>query len=288
MNCRNIHDQLPDVALGLTPVPPEVEAHLGECRECADTLQALRSTMSLLDEWQAPEPSPYWDVRMQARLREEQQRASAGWLQWLRRPALSVAAALGLVIGIGVIQVEHFLQQGDIRQSVEHSTSLRPPERRSPTCSIWTRIQTFCRTSTPLTTWMVTPTLAQAAPAISSAKKWEGDAHKLHFGSPGHTCARRAPLRRHAAACPVLPEPARTPVVPGAFPVRRAQHRARATAVRASPPVLSRTRSAPRRLAAQHHAASAPGAAEKTRTGPALPPASAPAAAGVAAPSAGL
>ncbi len=119
MNCRNIHDQLPDVALGLTPVPPEIEAHLGECRQCADTLQALRSTMSLLDEWQAPEPSPYWDVRMQARLREEQQRASAGWLQWLRRPALSVAAALGLVIGIGVIQVEHFLQQGDM-QIVEH------------------------------------------------------------------------------------------------------------------------------------------------------------------------
>ena len=113
MNCRNIHDQLPDIALGLTPVPPEVEAHLGECRECADTLQALRSTMNLLDEWQAPEPSPYWDVRMQARLREEQQRASAGWLQWLRRPALSLAAALGLVIGIGVIQMERFLDQGD-------------------------------------------------------------------------------------------------------------------------------------------------------------------------------
>ncbi len=113
MNCRNIHDQLPDVALGLTPAPPEIEAHLGECRECADTLQALRSTMSLLDEWQAPEPSAYWDVRMQARLREEQQRASAGWLQWLRRPALSVAAALCLVVGIGVIQMERFLQTGE-------------------------------------------------------------------------------------------------------------------------------------------------------------------------------
>jgi predicted anti-sigma-YlaC factor YlaD len=125
MNCRNIHDQLPDVALGLTP-PPEVEAHLGECRECADTLQALRSTMSLLDEWQAPEPSPYWEVRMQARLREEQQRASAGWLQWLRRPALSVAAALGLVIGIGVIQMERFVQQGD-------TSSIMVPHIPAPT-----------------------------------------------------------------------------------------------------------------------------------------------------------
>jgi len=113
MNCRTIHDQLPDVALGITPAPPEVEAHLGECRQCADTLKALRSTMNLLDEWSAPEPSPFWDVRMQARLREEQQRASAGWLQWFRRPTLSIAAALCLVIGIGVIQMERFLQPGE-------------------------------------------------------------------------------------------------------------------------------------------------------------------------------
>lgn len=109
MNCRSIHDQLPDVALGTNPAPPEVEAHLAECRECADTLQAIRSTMNLLDEWEAPEPSPYWDVRMQARLREEQQKAPSGWLQWLRRPALSMAAALSLVLGIGLYQAGRFM-----------------------------------------------------------------------------------------------------------------------------------------------------------------------------------
>jgi predicted anti-sigma-YlaC factor YlaD len=114
MNCRNIHDQLPDVALGFTPASPEVQAHLAECRECAGTLDALRSTMSLLDEWTAPEPSQYWDVRMAARLREEQQKATAsGWLQWFRRPALSVAAALCLVVGIGLYQVGRFMHAGD-------------------------------------------------------------------------------------------------------------------------------------------------------------------------------
>jgi predicted anti-sigma-YlaC factor YlaD len=113
MNCRTIHDQLPDVALGITPAPPEVEAHLGECSQCAETLQSLRSTMNVLDEWTAPEPSPFWNVRMQARLREEQQRASAGWLQWFRRPALSVAAALCLVVGIGFYQVGRFLHEGE-------------------------------------------------------------------------------------------------------------------------------------------------------------------------------
>jgi predicted anti-sigma-YlaC factor YlaD len=113
MNCRIIHEQLPDVALGIAPAAPEVELHLGECHECAETLKALRSTMNLLDEWRAPEPSPFWDVRMQARLREEQARASSGWLQWLRRPVLSVAAALCLVAGIGLYQVGRFLNPAE-------------------------------------------------------------------------------------------------------------------------------------------------------------------------------
>jgi predicted anti-sigma-YlaC factor YlaD len=113
MNCRNIHDQLQDVALGIATAPPEVEAHLAECRECADSLLSLRATMNLLDEWKAPEPSPFWDVRMQARLREEQHKASAGWLQWFRRPALSVAAALSLVAGIGLYQAGRFMSAGE-------------------------------------------------------------------------------------------------------------------------------------------------------------------------------
>jgi anti-sigma factor RsiW len=108
-----IHDQLPDIALSTTPAAPEVEAHLAGCRECAGTLQAMRSTMSLLDEWTAPEPSPFWDVRMQARLREEQQRVSSGWLQWFRRPALSVAAALSLVVGIGLYQTGRFMHDSE-------------------------------------------------------------------------------------------------------------------------------------------------------------------------------
>lgn len=113
MSCRNIQDQLPDVALGTKLAPPEVEAHLAECRACADTLLALRSTMSLLDQWETPEPSAFWDIRMQARLREEQQKASSGWLQWFRRPALSMAAALSLVLGIGLYQAGRFMKASE-------------------------------------------------------------------------------------------------------------------------------------------------------------------------------
>ena len=126
MNCRSIHDQLPDVALGIAPAPSEVKAHLAECRECAHTLEALRATMNLLDEWQAPEPSPYWDVRMQARLREEQQKAPSGWLQWLRRPALSVAAACSLVLGIGLYQAGRFAHEAEETPSSMAKVSSAP------------------------------------------------------------------------------------------------------------------------------------------------------------------
>lgn len=112
MKCRDIQDRLPDVALGITPMPTAVRDHLRSCGKCADSLQALCSVMSLLDEWIAPEPSPFWNVRMQALLRAEQQRASAGCLQWLRRPALSIAAALSLVAGIGFYHVGRFIHEG--------------------------------------------------------------------------------------------------------------------------------------------------------------------------------
>jgi predicted anti-sigma-YlaC factor YlaD len=113
MNCRTIQEQLPDAALGHAPMAAEVELHLGECSQCAETLQALRATMNLLDEWEAPEPSPYWNVRMQARLREEQQQrqSSAGWLQWLRRPAITLTAALALAAGVGLTSMMRFLHQ---------------------------------------------------------------------------------------------------------------------------------------------------------------------------------
>ena len=68
---------MPDLAAGLISITPEIKAHLDSCAECAGKLEAFRQTMSLLDEWQAPEPSPYFDVRLNARLREEMEAQSA-------------------------------------------------------------------------------------------------------------------------------------------------------------------------------------------------------------------
>jgi anti-sigma factor RsiW len=105
MKCNEIRELMPDLAAGLAAATPEVKAHLEACAECAGKLEAFRQTMSLLDEWQAPEPSPYFDVRLRARLREESAKPSAGWLGWLSRPALAASLALVMVVGVGLIRM---------------------------------------------------------------------------------------------------------------------------------------------------------------------------------------
>ncbi len=103
MSCNELRDQLVDVACG-TEASAELSKHVESCAACATTLNELRKTMSLLDEWQAPEPSPYFDVRLQARLREEQQKAHASWLDWFRKPVLGAAAALLIAAAVGLMQ----------------------------------------------------------------------------------------------------------------------------------------------------------------------------------------
>ena len=101
MKCEEIRERMPDVAAGFTEPTSAESNHLASCSACAEQLKAMRATMSLLDEWQAPEPTPYFDVRLQARLREEMAKPQGSWfVSWFRQPVL--AAALTVVIGIGV------------------------------------------------------------------------------------------------------------------------------------------------------------------------------------------
>jgi anti-sigma factor RsiW len=100
MKCHEIREVMPDLAAGLNAVTPETEQHLRACAECAGKLEEFRRTMALLDEWQAPEPSPYFDVRLQARLREEAAKQTSGWLRWFHKPALAVSLAVLMAVGI--------------------------------------------------------------------------------------------------------------------------------------------------------------------------------------------
>ena len=115
MKCNEIRELMPDLASGLSAVTPQMDEHFRACSECSQTLADFRQTMLLLDEWQAPEPSPYFDTRLHARLREETAKQPVGLLaslgtswfrtswfrtSWLRKPALAFSLAAILVVGI--------------------------------------------------------------------------------------------------------------------------------------------------------------------------------------------
>lgn len=102
MKCDEIRELMPDMAAGLLELTPEIDSHLQGCGGCTAKLEELRQTMALLDEWQTPEPSPYFDTRLQARLREEMAKPQTGWLAWLRQPVLAAALTVAMAIGIGV------------------------------------------------------------------------------------------------------------------------------------------------------------------------------------------
>ena len=109
MNCNDVRENLMDVLAGEQPVP-EVLAHLRECGPCSEELEGLRKTMSLLDEWKAPEPSPYFLTRLRAHVREEAQKAPAraGMFAWLRKPLLTLPLAAILAAGSAVYTYLHW------------------------------------------------------------------------------------------------------------------------------------------------------------------------------------
>lgn len=124
MKCNEIRELLPDLAAGVTAARAEVNDHLRACASCAGTLDEFRKTMALLDEWQAPEPSPYFDVRLKAQLREEAAKQPAGWLAWLRRPVIAVSMAVLLVAGSTVYMSEHVGHSGQQPSLVTPGTAV--------------------------------------------------------------------------------------------------------------------------------------------------------------------
>jgi len=111
MKCGNIREEFMEAVLsGPETVSPEVQEHLRSCAACANEMASFRETMALLEDWQTPEPSPYFSARLRARVREEASVQPAGWLAWLRRPAVAAAAALLIGVGVGLLQTGHLTQ----------------------------------------------------------------------------------------------------------------------------------------------------------------------------------
>ncbi len=123
MDCKEIHELLPDLAAGMEASTPEIEKHIASCSACSDKLHDFQKTMALLDEWQAPEPSPYFDTRLEARLREEMARPPIPWFSRLKhrrfaqsvfmRPAWTMSVAAVIFMAALVAGNRSYITQTD-------------------------------------------------------------------------------------------------------------------------------------------------------------------------------
>ncbi len=110
--CAGMDAKLANLLLDQAQAQPKVLAHVEECEGCRRALDELRATMTLLENWKAPEPSPYFLSRLQARMREERAAEPSGWFAVLRarlvygtgmqiRPLAAMAMTLMLLVGGG-------------------------------------------------------------------------------------------------------------------------------------------------------------------------------------------
>src|SRR5579884_2224187 len=108
MNCEKLRAELMEAVLsGPEKMSAGLREHLHGCTACTEELASFGQTMALLDEWQAPEPSPYFSSRLRARVREEEAKPQFAWFGWIRRPMVATAAAALLALGAGLLESGH-------------------------------------------------------------------------------------------------------------------------------------------------------------------------------------
>ena len=128
-DCKATKAQLADLLLDPAAASPAAREHVAACADCGKELHELEATMLAMDDWDAPEPTSYFDTRLMARLREEKEKAPASLWERMRarllygsnlefRPIAAGALALLLMIGGGTaVWIEHGAQPPTPHQS---------------------------------------------------------------------------------------------------------------------------------------------------------------------------
>ena len=112
MTCPEMKNKMAEAVYESRPLPEQARKHIAECAGCATELAEMEATWKLLDEWQAPAPSAFFDAKLYARLRTEQTIPPASFFErakaWLlyssnlqMRQLAAGALATVLVIGGG-------------------------------------------------------------------------------------------------------------------------------------------------------------------------------------------
>ena len=111
MDCREFEKELPNLVLTANARPSlAAVSHMRACLPCAEEYLSFQKTFTALDTWLVPEPGPYFDQKLQVRIREEQAAPKMSWLESVRARLLFntghnfrplMAGALGLVLMLG-------------------------------------------------------------------------------------------------------------------------------------------------------------------------------------------
>jgi hypothetical protein len=141
--CKGMEERLAEMLFDAAAAPAKVRAHVEGCSHCRGALDELRATMTLLDGFEAPEPTPYFMTRLEARLREARAEEPAAWpARWLARlrdrlsfgasapvrPLAAMAMTIFLLVGgstyLGVTGGERDLPQPGPSAAVVHDLQL--------------------------------------------------------------------------------------------------------------------------------------------------------------------
>ncbi|SRR5579871_41409 len=107
MNCSQIETLMLDYAAGrLAPGDrASAEGHFAVCEGCRRRAEGFRAVSAVLEDWETPEISPWFNARLRARIAEEE---SFEWnwkraFAWLAQPA--AVAAFAAVVAVGSLAV---------------------------------------------------------------------------------------------------------------------------------------------------------------------------------------
>jgi len=134
VTCGRMEAHLPDLLLDPQSVKPAVRQHFDGCAACRAEVAELRAAMGVLDTWTAPEPSPYFHTRLQAKLRAAKEAQPEGFWESLRSRFLFStnlqmrtvgAAAFAVLLAIGGGSALYVVQQDSQPAQVQASATVR-------------------------------------------------------------------------------------------------------------------------------------------------------------------
>lgn len=148
MKCIEVREELIEAGAAPEMATAEARLHLAGCSACSEEWKAMQQTMALLDEWQAPEPSPYFSTRLRARVREEARqpggfaaRLRAGFANaFLAGRKASLASAMAILLIGGLVMFRTAEDSGDQHP---HQAEAVPVDRGTPVADMETLDRNF-------------------------------------------------------------------------------------------------------------------------------------------------